>query len=74
MSLRVTSESPLGAVSAVLEVDVFESFGDDLTHLLVAGPGPAGVEQALRVRRGEVHGQAPKPSVRCIRSGLWSLR
>ena len=26
------------AASAVLEIDLFESFGDDPTHLLVAGP------------------------------------
>jgi hypothetical protein len=44
-------QSP-GAGSAVLEVDVFEAFGDDLAYLQVAGSGVTGVEEALCVRRG----------------------
>lgn len=40
------------AASAVLKIDVFETYGDDFAHLLVAGVRVAGVEQALRVRRG----------------------
>src|SRR4051812_45477115 len=52
-----------GAAAAVLEVDFFESFGDDLAHLLVAGSGVAGVEEALCVLRGEVDGEAAEASV-----------
>lgn len=36
-----------GTHSAFLKIDLFESFGDDSTHLLVAGSGGAGGEQAL---------------------------
>jgi hypothetical protein len=35
-----------------LEVDLFESFGDDRAHLLVAGACVAGVEEALCVGGG----------------------
>jgi hypothetical protein len=51
-----------GAAIAVLEVDLFESLGDDLAHVLVVHARGAGVRRGVVRRWGEVDGEAAEAS------------
>lgn len=48
-----------GAASAVLEVDVLESFGDDPAHFLVVDTGVAGVEEARQLQEDSLETPTP---------------
>lgn len=53
----------MAAAPAVPETDLSEPFRDDAAQFLIASSCVAGVEQTLRVIRGEMHGEPAEPSV-----------